>query len=402
MSECAVPGRTLLLPTYHGVEGVERTIAREIGLEFRFEYGIEDVVRRYDARMPEDAIKRHGPLPLVARVPEGTEMEASARLARSKHFEAAMPDFLVQPQASVVPAAGRIAAAVAKLTFDAGCETKGEGCTVAVLDTGVDGSQLPNPASLHSIQYDVRKPDDHGSSPQDTAGHGTLVAHIVNAVAPAAQIFSIKTIRNSGSVSDVLSGMYLSQALGRADVLNLSLRILCQAELCAVCKTPGPGSTNTRQLGLFFEAFQRGAPDSVIVAAAGNGSKHLSYPAALSGVIAVGSFDDEQGEPAAVSAYHSVPPARYVLATGGKDAPGWELGSKSGHRGATAAHGTSFATAFISGLAAQFVSCDRAHGRPNRNPGEKMTEAFLRHLATFCYRGWNGFDEQRHGLGAAA
>jgi subtilisin family serine protease len=273
---------------------------------------------------------------------------------------------------------------------------------VTLLDTGVDPAQLPTPASLHPLQYDVRRPDDHGSSPSDNGGHGTLVAHIVNTIAPSARIVSIRTIQSSGSVSDVLAGLYLSQALGAADIINVSLRILWDAgAYCAVCRTPATGATNSRQLSLFVDAFRRGSPDSVIVAAAGNGSSHLAYPAALDGIVAVGNFDDQHGRPAAMSSYLRVPESRYVLATGGKEETGWDLGSKAGNGRPISAFGTSFAAAFISGLAAQFVACDRMHDRPNRRADEGMTEGFLRHLSAFCYRGWSGFDSERHGLGSA-
>jgi hypothetical protein len=399
MSDCAVPGRTIVLPSHYEVREYEGSIAEQIGMNFHFDYSLDHVIGRY---LPESArherYERFGPLPQIAKIPEGAEAEASARLAALKHFRAAMPDFLVRPLAAVNPNAVSIAYAISKICCHPGCHTEGEGCTIAVLDTGIEPSALTHGSAVHGIQYDVRTPGDTGSPPKDARGHGTLVAYIANAIAPKARIISIKTIHHTGFTSDVLAGMYLSQIVGPADILNLSLRVSCQAELCRVCRASLRGTTNAEQLQLFYKAFQAGAPEAILVAAAGNGCRNVAFPAAIAGVVAVGEFDHMRAQP--ISLFDEVPADRFVLAPGGRDDFAGGFGWRQGHAGAVHEHGSSYAAAFVSGAAALYVACDRSHASPFRSGSRPLVEDFLEYLGPRCDRAWPGYDPASHGVGA--
>src|SRR5687768_6879101 len=176
-------------------------------MDFRFDYSIEDILRRYEPS-PEgmERLARMQPLPQIARIPEGAEEIAAERLAGLKHFRAATPDFLVRPQSAATINSANIERAVAAICSTPRCDVEGEAATAAILDSGIDTTLVPG-ANIHPIQFDVSRPHDRGSPPSDSLGHGSVVAYIVNRVAPAARIISIKGLAHSGSMSDVLAGM---------------------------------------------------------------------------------------------------------------------------------------------------------------------------------------------------
>ncbi len=66
-------------------------------------------------------------------------------------------------------------------------ENQGEGATVAILDTGVDPSVIPD--SLKAGGF-ASTPD--GNPWRDDVGHGSMCAAIVHAVAPKAKIYSVR------------------------------------------------------------------------------------------------------------------------------------------------------------------------------------------------------------------
>ncbi|KOG53442.1 serine protease [Streptomyces griseoflavus] len=185
-------------------------------------------------------------------------------------------------------------------TQDAWETTKGEGITVAVLDTGVD-------ASHPDLQGQVLPDNDlvgFGASPGDKAwaehgtamsgiiaghGHGTDRADGVIGVAPEAKILPVRVIledsdperkraraERAGALAD---GIRWATDHG-ADVINLSL---------------GDDSSSAhpepREDAAIQYALGKGVP---VIASAGNGGKdgdHVSYPAAYPGVIAVTAVD---------------------------------------------------------------------------------------------------------------
>lgn len=401
--ECFVPGRVIVGPKTHSVEEHESAIREQIGLPFNFEYSVEDILQRYGLADATKSLTGHfGPLPRVARVQEGTENAASDRLMRTKFFNAACPDFVVRPQPATPVLTVQKAVIDDAIDFVRAAPQGndcGKQCTIAILDTGIDPAILATPLSLRQLQYDVDDPSDAGKSPLDPYGHGSLIAYIVNCIVPGAEIISIRTMTDTGTVSGVLAGLYLSAALGPCDLINLSLSVSCDFGTCPLCGIQN--STNAAQLRYFFKTFLDHSRATAILAAAGNAPGHLAMPAVFPGVIAVGSFDFQNLVLPAGSIYTHVPTDRYVMAPGGGRNLSQAFGFLPSHRNQTPLFGTSFATAFATGVAARHV-CSLKGGPCG--PGVKPPPASLSDeiIAAFTHnaeRGWPGFDPLKHGIG---
>ncbi len=157
----------------------------------------------------------------------------------------------------------------------------GADVTVAILDTGVD---LEHPAlvdALHVIASsdmisDTDRPDDIG--PGAAWGHGTHVAGVIHAIAPAARIMPLRVLDAQGRGNTFVLAYAIEYAIQQgADVINLSLGADCDSR------------TLTETVAAAV------AQGVVIVAAAGNDASVVpSCPASLPGVIAVAAVDEQR------------------------------------------------------------------------------------------------------------
>ena len=160
-------------------------------------------------------------------------------------------------------------------------ETKGEGITVAVIDTGV--SQVPDLKLTKFVKgYDFVNNKDDAS---DDQGHGTHVAgtiaqstnngYGVAGIAYKAKIMPLKVLAASGggTIADIAESIKFAADNG-ADVINMSLG--------------GGGASNMMEEAIKY-AHSKGV---TIVAAAGNeNSNSSSYPARYPDVISVSAID---------------------------------------------------------------------------------------------------------------
>jgi membrane-anchored mycosin MYCP len=208
--------------------------------------------------------------------------------------------------------------------------TEGAGITVAVVDSGV--------AYSPQLAGKVKAIDLTGTGYGDCVGHGTGVAGIIAAsdmqaqgnpfegVAPDAKILSIKVNNQESGSSATLAQGITDAALEGAQVINVSVIT---------------GNSPRLRAAVAF-ALRKGA---VIVAAGGNDEQQTGhgpfYPASYPGVLSVGAVAQD-GSLAPFSDLHS-----RVAVT----APGVNVTSTT-PGGYQAYNGTSFATAYVSGVAA--------------------------------------------------
>ncbi|MCW3814489.1 type VII secretion-associated serine protease mycosin [Micromonospora sp. DR5-3] len=221
--------------------------------------------------------------------------------------------------------------------------TRGQGVTVAVIDSGVSpshpllrGRVLPGEDFNHLV---------HLNGQCDLVGHGTMVAGIIagkegtgapyTGIAPEAKILPIRVLADNQRTFDESIPAEIGKAIKwavdqKADVINLSLVTL----------------DDPRLKDAVDYALDKGV---IVVAAAGNRQENQQdqpgYPAAYPGVIAVAGIDDAGGH------VGSSVTGDYVDIAG----PGLKIVGPapqgSGYR-AEPQGGTSFATAYVSGVAA--------------------------------------------------
>jgi membrane-anchored mycosin MYCP len=267
---------------------------------------------------------------------------------------------------------------------DAWRHSRGEGQTVAVIDTGVrPGPRLPN----------VEPGGDFVESTDgltDCDGHGTLIAGLIagqpgqdgfSGVAPAARLISIR--QTSAKFSPRTPGSYSETIRAAAEVSNLARAVVRAADLgarviniSAITCVPADKNIEQNELGaaLHYAAVDK---DAVIVAAAGNNQGGLATGAAC-------ESNPRGGDWSAVTSI-SIPSwwQPYVLSVGsltptgqpspftmagpwlGIAAPGENIASVSNADGGgianalpddrqelTPVSGTSYAAAYVSGVAA--------------------------------------------------
>ncbi|MYL69890.1 S8 family serine peptidase [Halobacillus litoralis] len=208
-----------------------------------------------------------------------------------------------------------------------------EDTVVAVIDSGV---QLNHP-DLKGQLLEGENFVNPDQSPEDHYGHGTHVAGLISALTNndvgvasvslgKTKILPVKIMEeNEGNVSDLIDGITYAVEQG-ADVINLSL-----------------GTYNYKFA--LADAIQYAQDQGVlVVSAAGNDNRNETlYPAALEGVLAVGSINPETQSKSSFSNYGS-----------GIDVvtPGDGIWSTYKENGYEAMDGTSMSTGHVSSLAA--------------------------------------------------
>lgn len=211
--------------------------------------------------------------------------------------------------------------------------TKGEGITVAVLDSGC----FPHSDLLPNLLPGMNMTTS--DTAEDRAGHGTHVSGIIAAaendmgvigVAPRARILPIKVLddRARGNYAWIEAGIRAAVDAG-VNIINMSLG----------AQSPPPPQ--------FYEAIRYAADRGVImVAAAGNDSSAVNYPARYDEVIAVGAVDQNS----ALARFSSRGDALDLVG------PGVSIYSTYLKNDYAILQGTSQASPFISGVCALLMS----------------------------------------------
>lgn len=213
----------------------------------------------------------------------------------------------------------------------------GKGVKIALLDTGIDYNH-PELAPNYKGGYDFINSDN---DPMDDNGHGTHVAGILAAArdgkgivgaAPDAEIYAIKVsdARGKGSFSGLVKGINWSIENG-IDIVTMSIT--------------GKGGSNALAKAVQTAYSEHGL---VLVAAVGNGSGDVLYPAAYEQVIGVGSVTNDN----TLSSF-SLTGSEVEFVAPGSGIKSAAIGSKY-----RISSGTSMATPLVTGALALLLGSD--------------------------------------------
>ena len=211
--------------------------------------------------------------------------------------------------------------------------TDGTGVTVAIIDSGVEGD---HPAVGGKLVRSVKV--EPGSSPDDdpvvvddpealdVVGHGTACAGIIHAIAPGADLVSVRVLGPDNRGKGMVFATGLDWAIEQgASVVNLSL-----------------SSRSDALFGLFHDLADRAYFANVLLVCAANNVPGNSYPSLFASVVSVAAHD--LADPAAWF-YNFDPPVEFG-AHGVDVDVAWRDG------GRMTATGNSFAAPHVAGYAA--------------------------------------------------
>jgi subtilisin family serine protease len=222
--------------------------------------------------------------------------------------------------------------------------TKGEGATVAVLDTGAALDHPDLKGRIAAAKDFTGSP----SGPADVHGHGTHCCGIIAAaennvgivgVAPKARLLVGKVLgdNGSGNGNGIASGIRWAVDSG-ADLISMSL---------------GSPSPDNRILSAVKYAASKGV---FIIAAAGNegpGENTVGYPGGFAECVCVAAIDQAKK----IASFSSRGSAVDVAA------PGVDILSTYPPKNYARLSGTSMATPFVAGVVALLVAKQKAQGK---------------------------------------
>ena len=208
----------------------------------------------------------------------------------------------------------------------------GAGVTVAIIDSGVEGSHRAVGGRLvRSVVIELGEDDDEPTvrdDPEglDVVGHGTACAGIIHSLAPAADLVSVRVLGpdNRGKGAIFAAGLEWAIREG-ATVANLSL-----------------SSRSEAMFPIFHDLADRAYFANCLLVCAANNVQGASYPSLFAAVVSVAAHD--VADPWTWF-YNPAPPVEF-----GAYGVDVECAWKGGGR--VVATGNSFAAPHISGLAA--------------------------------------------------
>jgi subtilisin family serine protease len=221
----------------------------------------------------------------------------------------------------------------------------GAGITVAVIDSGVEGT---HPALGGALRESVRVEVDGEDTTVveddavDLVGHGTACAGIVHELAPAASLVSVRVLGSDNRGKGLAFAAGLDWAIARgASVVNLSL-----------------SSRSEAMYATLHDLADRAYFANCLLVCAANNVAIASYPSLFAAVVSVAAHDVRDAE---TWFYNPRPPVEFG-AYGLDVEVAWRDGSR------IVATGNSFAAPHIAGLAARIRA---AH--PGATPFEVKT-----------------------------
>ena len=233
----------------------------------------------------------------------------------------------------------------------------GRGVRVAIIDSGVEADHPATGGRLVESVVVERHGEDWDvvpTTPGDVVGHGTACAGIIHALAPGADLVSIRVLGpdNRGNGGAFATGLQWAIEASGASVVNLSLSSRSDA---------------------FFAPFHELADEAyfrnVLLVCAANNVSVASYPSLFASVVSVAAHDVAGGD---AWFYNPEPPVEF-----GAHGVGVRVAWMDG--GWITSTGNSFATPHISGIVAKIL------GKHPELTAFQM-KAVLRALAANVYR----------------
>jgi subtilisin family serine protease len=218
----------------------------------------------------------------------------------------------------------------------------GEGVTVAIVDSGVEGGHPAIGGALRrSVRVEIEGDEASVSDDDaiDVVGHGTACASIIHALAPSAALLSVRVLGPDNRGKGLAFATGLEWAIDQgASVINLSL-----------------SSRSEAMFGLFHDLADRAYFAGALLVCAANNIAVASYPSLFAAVISVAAHDVRDP---GVWFYNPAPPVEFGAF--GLDV---DVAWKGGRR--IVATGNSFAAPHIAAYAARIRA---AH--PSASPPE--------------------------------
>jgi len=216
-------------------------------------------------------------------------------------------------------------------------ETRGDGVTVAVVDSGI----AQHPALADAVVDHRNFTTD--SDVYDSLGHGTHVAGTIGArtglakgIAPAARLLSLKVLGHSG--------------MGSNSSVAQAVRYACEAGADIISMSLGSARPDAEVHDAIRMAHAQGR---IVVCAAGNDGGSVNYPAAFAETVAVGAVDRS----GSLCEFSSRGKEIAVAAPGADITSTWLAG------GYATVSGTSMAAPFVTGVLCLYVSSQKAEGQ---------------------------------------
>ena len=207
-------------------------------------------------------------------------------------------------------------------------ESRGAGVTIAIVDSGIEGS---HPSVGGRLVRSVRVEMDHDEpvvlddEPVDVVGHGTACAGIIHSIVPEAELVSVRVLGRKNTTKGIAFARGLDWVVEqRIPIANLSL------------------SSRSEELFAGFHDLvdQAYFANTVLVCAASNHPGQQSYPSLFASVLSVAAHD---GTDPMTWYYNPRPPVEFGAR--GVDVPvAWRGGAT------ITATGNSFAAPHIAGL----------------------------------------------------
>jgi subtilisin family serine protease len=216
-------------------------------------------------------------------------------------------------------------------------ESKGEGVNVAVIDSGIDpehplldGSVTRGVVVVPDGEIDNKYQVEDDDPPRDLFGHGTACAGIVHAIAPQAEICSVRVLGMdlTGKALQFAEGLRWAIENG-FEVINLSL-----------------STSHGQYFGIFHKLADEAYFNNAILVSAANNLPLPSFPSLYSSVVSVAAHE---GQDPTTYYYNPSPPVEF-------GAPGINIEVAWLDRGTSIITGNSFAAPHMAGLVARIMA----------------------------------------------